>query len=251
MVTIKLMGGLANQFFQISFIYAYAKKHNLQYCVPKVVDNPHYMGQKPYTFPGINYCDEVPDLPIYKEEGFTYSEIPYMDNVCFDGYFQSFLYSEDYRDELLKAFGFKYEMKKNYCSVHLRYGDYLDKPECHPPVTKGYVFEAMMNIMTRVKDWEAIKFLVFSDSIRISKEMLSSREFKSFPIEYSERKNEVEDLELASSCQYNIGSNSSYSLWIYYLNQYQNKIGVFPQIWFGKELPNPTIDLYPPNAVIL
>lgn len=251
MISASLEGGLGNTLFQISTCLAHSLKYGYAYRIPRKINNPHYEWQLPYISPNINYTDEELNLEVYKEPSFEYSEIPPLNDICLQGYFQSFKYFDDYREEIIKALNFKYEMKKNYCSIHIRMGDFLDKPECHPPITKGYIFEAMMRIMTRVDDWSAVKFLVFSDSIRIAKEMLSSREFKSFPIEYSERRNEVEDLELASSCQWNIGSNSAYSWWIYYLNQYKNKIGVFPFFWFGKELPHNTKDLIPPECIIL
>lgn len=251
MISIKLQGGLGNQLFMMAAVIAHSLKHELEYYIPLEVDNPHYKDQRPYIFPGVKYSKDIPLLPIYKEPNFHYAEIPPIDNVCFDGYFQSYKYFDDYRDEILEAFGFKWKRKRNYCSVHIRLGDYLEKLDCHPPVTKGYLFEAMMNIMTRVENWEDIKFLVFSDSMDLAKEMLSSREFASFPIEYSEGKNEIEDLELASSCEYNIGSNSAWSLWAYYLNKNQNKIGVFPYNWFGPALPNDTKDLIPTECIRL
>lgn len=251
MISCKLEGGLCNTLFQISATIAHSIKHDLDYRIPTTINNPHYDGQVVYRSPNIKYTDEELDLPVYKEQSFLYSEIPPIDNICLQGYFQSYKYFDDYRNEILKALNFKYDRKKNYCSVHIRIGDYLDKPDHHPIVTQGYLFEAMMNVMTRVQDWEAVKFLVFSDSIRMAKEMLSAKQFQSFPIEYSEGKSEVEDLELASSCDFNIGSNSSFSWWIYYLNQYNKKIGVFPIVWFGKEIENDTKDLLEPECLTL
>jgi hypothetical protein len=251
MVTVRIEGGLGNNLFQMAMCMGHALKYDMDYCIPKSVHNPHYHTQTPYILSGVKYSNGLLDLPPYKEAGFVYQDIPQVDDVCFEGYWQSHKYFDDYRDEILKAFNFKYEKKKNYCSIHIRMGDYLDKLDCHPPITKGYIFEAMMSIMTKVQDWEAVKFLVFSDSMRIAKEMLSSQQFRSFPIEYSVGKSEVEDLELASSCNFNIGSNSAYSLWIYYLNQAQDKIGVFPINWFGDSLPHDTSTLYPPKSIVI
>lgn len=251
MVSTILRGGIGNQMFQTVMAFAHSLKHGLELVLPTKIDTPHYPWQQVHRFPGLTYSDDIPDLPLYKEEQFDYKEIPFMDNVCFDGYWQSYKYFEDYREEILKAFNFQYGEKKNYCSIHIRLGDYMDKPACHPPVTFNYIFEAMMTIMTRVQDWQAIKFLVFSDSPRLAKEMFSAIEFRTFSIEYSTGKDEVEDMELASSCQWNIGSNSAYSWWIHYLNKNPNKIGVFPSAWFGSALPNNTSDLYPPNCVII
>lgn len=244
-------GGLGNCLFIQATLFAFAKKHNLEYLIPTKIENPHYEGQQVHHFPGFKYSDNIPEFPIYKEKGFEYEEIPYMDNVCFDGYWQSHLRFNRHRKELLEAIGFRWEMKENYCFLHIRLSDFLDKPDHHPPISKGYIFEAMMNVMTRAQDWESIKFLVFSDSIRMAKEMLSSKEFKSFPIEYSEWRNEIEDLELMSQCEHGITANSSLSWWGAYLNQNPNKIIVHPRIWFGNAMGHDTKDLYIPNSIIL
>jgi len=245
------MGGLGNNLFQTAAVFAFAKKHNLEYFVPTTIDNPHYEGQQVHRFPGINYLDNPPLLPTFKEQQYHYKPIPFMDFAVLDGYWQSWRYGHEYKKELLEALGFKWELKENVCSLHIRLDDYLDKPEVHPPITKGYIYEAMMTIMTRVQDWESVKFLVFSDSMRMAKEMLSSREFKSFPIEYSEGRNEIEDLELMSSCAHQITSNSSFSWWAAYLNQNPDKIVIHPRAWFGVGERKDTRDLYLPNSVIL
>lgn len=252
MVACTNTGGLGNCLFIQATLFAFAKKHNLEYAIPTTIDNPHYEGQQAHRFPGFNYSDDIPLLPVFQEQQFHYKPLPFMDFVTIQGYFQSWKYFNDYRKELLEAIGFNKKTRNNICSVHIRLDDYLDKPECHPPITKGYIFEAMMNVMTRVQDWEAVKFLVFSDSPRMAKEMLSSKEFKSFPIEYAEGNDEVYDLELMSSCEHNITANSAFSLMAAYINQNPNKIIVSPRNWFGNEMRhNNTKDLYLPNSVIL
>ena len=54
-------------------------------------------------------------------------------------------------------------------------------------------------------------------------------------IEYSEGRNEVEDLEYMSSCSHNIICNSTFSWWGAWLNQNPDKIVISPQAneWFG------------------
>lgn len=251
MIQSKLEGGLGNNLFQMATVIAHSLRYGFEYSVPMKIQTPHTLGQVPYLSPNIKYCKDFLDLPVYKEQSFEFSEIPKVDNIILEGFWQSYLYFDEYREEILKAFNFNWERKRDYCSIHIRLGDYLDKLDCHPPVTKGYLFEAMMNVMTRVRKWEAVKFLVFSDSTNLAKEMLSSTEFQSFPIEYCMETNPIKALELMSSCQYNICSNSAFSWWAFYLNQFQDKIGVFPRVWFGKELDHDTSDLYLPNSIII
>lgn len=249
MVTCKLEGGLGNQLFMQSFIYAYAKKHHLQYCVETKVTNPHVYDKavynlNAYRFPGINYCGAEHNFQVYKENGFRYQEIPPMDNVSFSGFWQSWKYFDEYRKELLEAFDIPYKKNSGVVSIHVRRGDYLDYPDHHPVVTKEYLEKAIYFFQQR----GFYKFKCFSDGIDWCKENLIE---KGFEIEFSEGQSELKDLIDASCCAGNIGSNSSFSWWIYYLNQNKNKIGVFPKKWFGEKLNHDISDLLPSNTIVL
>lgn len=250
MVTCTIQGGLANCLFQIAMVLGYSLKHGIDYCIPLVNINPHYKGQKPYIFPGVKYCNEIAKLPMYKEKGFTYEEIPYMDNVCFEsnfkaGGFQSWKYFGEYREEILKAFAIPYEKNEGTISIHIRRGDYVRLKTFHPPVTTEYIFSAI----DYFKERGYKKFLVFSDDIDWCYGNISA--IDGCEINFSEGRTELEDLALASSCEHNIGSNSTYSLWLHYLNQNPDKIGVFPQKWFGPSINHDTKDLLLPNSILL
>lgn len=108
MIVINLEGGCGNQLFMMAFGLAYAKKHNLDYCVHTKVSNPHIYDKgvynlSAYRFPGINYCDNPPELTVFAEPHFHYAELPKMDNVCFRGFWQSWRYMHGYREEILRA----------------------------------------------------------------------------------------------------------------------------------------------------
>lgn len=248
MVSITLEGGLCNQMFQSAFIYAFSKKHNLEYVIPKNVVNPHVPEKKTaYVFPGIKYCEQELDLPVYNESHFHYEEIPKMDNIKFLGYFQSAKYFDEYKDEVIDAFGL--EVKKIFqkvCAIHIRRTDYLKFPEHHPAVKMIDLFSAIgvMHYRTGIRN-----FLVCSDDLEWAKETLGM--LPRFEFEFSEGKSEIEDLKLLASCSHIIGANSSYSLWAYYLNPNPNKIGIFPYKWFGPALNHNTKDLYPKNCIII
>jgi len=245
MVGIKLIGGLGNQLFAISFIISYAKKYNLNYFVTTKVIAPHIKGkQDAYRFPGVNYLPDPPELQIVKEEGFKYKEIPPMDNVCFDGYFQSWRYSQEYRDDVLKALSLPYKKNDKTVSIHLRYGDYVNFPNHHPIVSDEYIDKAIKFFKGR----GYFKFKVFSDEMSRAKDALAG---KKIDAEYSDGQDEIKDLIDASGCSHNIGSNSTYSFWIHWLNQNKNKIGVFPKRWFGDALNHDISDLLPANTIML
>lgn len=248
MISIKLQGGLGNQLFMMAFLVAYAEKHRLEYVLPNNVENPHSREQKKsYGVIGLNYCQSEDDSEMPKhitaEPCFEHHEFPKIDNTTFLGYFQSEKY---FNEKTIETFALPWKNITDWCAVHVRRDDYLKWEEYHPPVTIRYITEAM----DLMKDKAGIKkFRFFSDDIDWCKQ-----EFKSTlhtEIDYSEGKEEVEDLSYLSSHKFIIGSNSAYSLWGYYLNQNKNKLAIFPKDWFGPKLPHNTKDVYPKGAIVL
>lgn len=249
MVRISLEGGLGNQLFMQAFIFAYAKKYHVQYCVGTNVINPHVYDKQVYNlsayrFPGINYCSDPHDLQVVKENGFRYQEFAPMDNVCFSGFFQSAKYFDEYRNELLEAFDLPYKKNKGVVAIHVRRGDYLDYPDHHPVVTKEYLEKAIYFFQQR----GYYKFKCFSDGLDWCEENLLD---KGVEIEFSKGQTEMQDLIDISCCEHQIGSNSSFSWWGHYLNQNKNKWGVFPKTWFGKLLNHDITDLILPNSIVM
>lgn len=249
MVTTKIEGGLCNCLFMYANVIAHSLKYGLDYCIPLTNNNPHYEGQKPYIFPNVNYCEKPLDLPLYTEKSFEYEEIPFVDNVTFAGYFQTERYFAKYRKEILEAFGFEWKPIPETVAIHRRMGDYKKLNDYHPVVSDEYIIKAIEYF----RGLGYNKFMVFSDGIDEMMELLSKPEFEGISIEYSEGRTELEDLTIASCCESCIGSNSTFSWWIYYLNQNPNKIGVFPEKskWFGKALNHNVTDLYNPNWVLI
>src|SRR4051812_9052755 len=109
-VTCHLSGRLGNIWFNLAMMIAYCKKHNLQYHIPTWAPAYAHFGESTtHAFSYIPSTGPAPVNPsIYQEQGMAtgpfYYDIPYMDNVVFDGYFQSFKYCNDYRQVILDAF---------------------------------------------------------------------------------------------------------------------------------------------------
>lgn len=249
MISIILRGGLANQLFMISTAIAHSLKTGVPYCIPKEVENPHYEGQKPYIFSGVNYCDTEHIFEHqYNEPHFHYAEIPKHDSLLLNGYFQSEAFFKDYREEILKAFNIPYDIKKGWISCHIRRGDYLSYSNYHKVVTSDYLIEAIRFF----KEYGYDNFMFFSDDIGWCKDFCNSFNLN-INIIFSEGKTELEDISLASSCEHSIGSASSFSWWIYYLNRNKSKIGIFPKKsdWFGEGLSHNVDDLYNENWVLI
>lgn len=243
------MGGLGNQLFQIAQLNAYARRHNLEFKIPFKVEQPHEANQKRYIFHQLPYGNHLGELPEYKEPHFHYADIPKMDNTRFFGYFQSAKYFDDFRKEILEDFGFDWDLKKGWCSIHVRRGDYLRQPENHPVITEQYLGKAMKTVEEKNP---GTKFLVFSDDQPWCLNFFTRGGLKKYDVSIAIPNSDIEDMQEASCCEFNIGSNSSYSWWIHYLNQNPDKQGVFPRTWFGPNLAHHDLkDLLPEKAIVL
>lgn len=244
------MGGMGNNMFQIATAVAYSLRHNMPYCISQKIIHPHYPANNnnTYNFPNVKYCDAELNLPIYIEPHYHYSEIPYMPDVCLQGYFQSYKYFNDYKDEIIKLFGFNdIEAKEKVCAVHVRRTDYLIWADHHPPVTPVYLFKAIVFMI----DSGYRKFKMFSDDIEWCKRVGGSFDFKDVETEYSEGNDELTDLREMASCASIVTANSSFSWFGAYFNPNPEKIVIHPRAWFGEALNHKTDDLYLPNAIII
>ncbi len=216
MVSIKFVGRLGNNMFQKATVIGYAIKNGMDY----------------------NFKQDL-NYPIYKEPCFEYKEVPYFDNICLSGYFQSEKYFSHCRGEILEYFNFNSE-PIDKVSIHVRRGDYVNI-ECHPVVTLEYLNEAIQrfkNVGYKDRD-----FLIFTDDRTWCGEH--------FPFEIAEG-NELEDMELMSRCEHNIISNSSFSWWAAWLNQNPNKVVIAPKLWFAGSKSDVNVsDLYCAEWIVL
>lgn len=248
-VKVKLVGGLCNYIFQIAAAYAYSLKHNKQLVLTSndsVVIHKHV---SEYTDNILNKVSIVENISnnnfvVYKEAGFHYTEIPPINSdVLLDGYFQSEKYFLEYKNEIKDLFSYpenifndivlkfkeKYELNIlddsiNYCSMHVRRGDYLKSPNHHPSQDVSYYMKALKKMP---KDSLC---LIFSDDIKWCKENFPEIPGKFIFVEGNK---DYEDLLLMSLCKNNIICNSTFSWWAAWLNKNENKIVIMPKNWFG------------------
>lgn len=215
----KQYGRLGNQLFQKAAAIGYAIKHGHDYITCPWHTNNTLRTGNPLTL---------------KEGGHNFQELPYEHKwaqraIVLDGYWQSARYFNHCREEVLNAFAFHWELKKGWCSIHIRRGDYLKYPDKHPVVTMDYLRAAMANMSLH---FGIDRFMVFSDDL-----IWCIEQFSGLPYEflYSTDHTEVEDLELMSSCQHHIISNSTFSWWGAWLNQNPDKVVISPSKdnWFG------------------
>jgi len=250
----RFIGRLGNNAFQIAAAIGYAKKYNVGWGVKK--------GYKERGF-NVNQVDRfLPHLPScnsffkpYTEFQhqwagfeFNYHEIPFHPNGCeLVGFWQSEKYFKHAADEVRKAINIDYIGGfEDYCSIHVRRGDYVNHATNFPPVTDLYLDRALDELYDKVG---RLKLLWFSDDIEWCKQA-AKRVAPDYHHEFSEL-NEWKDLCFMASCGHNIIANSSFSWWGAWLNKNPDKIVISPSHkagqWFGPDagVKHDCIDLIP------
>lgn len=252
MITCNLKGGLGNQLFQIATTYALANKNN-----SKCVFNFDKCFTPLQGFPSNKYRNTIfknfyedklfAPLLIYREPKFSFTKIPFVDNMCLDGYFQSELYFEDYKSDLINLFEFGSDKKRfvetyittlkekfeKVTAIHIRRGDYVNILDFHTLCPKKYYEKA-------IESFENSCFVFVSDDMEWVRKEFSQSNFFFF-----DNTDELLDLCLLSQVDNLIISNSSFSWWGAYLNQKKEKTVIAPKKWFGEKGPKDTENLLP------
>ena len=278
-ISIRLMGGLGNQLFQLFTVIAYSIEHNKTVVLPYVeklhvgtVRNTYWetflMGLKHLTTfnPNINETNEdLLKMQLYKEGNFHYTPIPKLNTrTLLFGYYQSYKYFDKYRNVLLHMIHFKEHLNntkheyshlftdKETISVHFRFADYKNIQESHPILGIQYYYNALCNIcMSNRKTYRILYFCQECDNNDVSQLIftLSNR----FPeLEFVKVDDSILDwkqLLIMSLCNHNIIANSTYSWWAAWLNMNMNKIICYPYTWFGPALSHDTKDLFPSDWI--
>jgi hypothetical protein len=257
MIFVYLMGGMANQMFQIATGIAlgleyndevfFAMKTNLEI---QATYRPDY---KDTIFINLQRID-VPNFSKYKERKFTYKKIPYKKNMKLFGYFQSEQYFMKYKKEIIKFF--KEFMKNlsvqrklnnimseinhnNTISIHVRRQDYIHLQHVHVLQDNNYYKKAIDVITQKIdKDY---KLVIFSDDITWCK---NNNIFTNHNCYFVEGNDDYIDLYLMSMCTHHIIANSSFSWWGAYLNEMEKRLVVAPARWFGPNGPKKWDTIY-------
>lgn len=231
MITTRLLGRAGNNMFQISAMIGYARKHCIQYHVPKTTVAPNLW---PNHFEYLhNPMQSMLKSPVFiKEKQHYYQELPVPDpelDYVMEGYWQSYLYFDFCIDEIRNVFGFNYE-PINSVAIHVRRGDYVtDFPDKHPTITEEYLDKAIYYISFKAHN----NVIFFSDDIEWCKDYASKR--KNINCMFSEGHSAMEDFSLMVRCSNFIISNSSFSWFAAYLAVNPNKTVVTPHEdnWMG------------------
>lgn len=228
-------GRLGNILFQAAATIALALRNNDDYVFPDNWPDKQY-----FNIPLNKFAKKVYYSNKYNEQHFYYSPIPYQPNLNWEGYGQSYLYFNDFKEQIRQLLTPNIEVEKqNYTSIHVRRTDYLIHKNCYNILTRKNYYDKAMELSG------GEKFLIFSDQIDWCKENFKGNDF-----DFAEGNNAPMDLKLMANCLGgNIIANSSFSWWGAYLNDICNVIA--PKTWFGPELEptHNTKDLYLPEWI--
>jgi hypothetical protein len=265
------MGGLGNQLFQIFTVISYSieYKHNFKFLNIKNA-NPIRTTYWNTLFNDVSkmlLASSLPPAVVIKEPNFHFTPISSQlltdyDNICLDGYYQSYKYFDKYFTSIVKMLKldksreniqnkFQESIEFNKCiSLHFRIGDYKRFQHVHPILSVDYYENALALIIERSSDVTLNKVIYFCEDQDIDEvsnkiSYLNHR----FPTLIFERcPSDLQDWEqmfLMSCCAHNIIANSSFSWWGAYLNLNPNKIVCYPSRWFAEGTIMDVRDLFP------
>lgn len=260
------LGRLGNQLFQICATVNHARLMGVKYQCNKWEYNKYFLhGIDDELDTSFDMKFNGVDHDIYNHVPFHYSPLPQdNNNIILKGYFQSEKYFEESENVLREMFWPKHELGtlvppnlldqmdaclSEYCAVHVRRGDYLEKEDYHPVLSEDY-YEKGTRYM-RAKGFK--RFMIFSDDIEWCKQTFSSVE--DLDVVFSEENSDIQDLFLMARCGAQIIANSSFSWWgatfhkWYFQSKYTDHHVVAPKLWFGPKAEHDTKDIYNPNWI--
>jgi hypothetical protein len=187
----------------------------------------------------IKSTGEEPINPVVYNEPYNsdghpyYHEIPKMDNVLLEGYYQSTKFFDWCRNDILEALNLPYKMDKGVVGVSVRRGDCLNSPN-FPLAPSEYYHNAIEYMQKRGYNL----FRLYSDDIPWCRDEFIPDNYHGATFEFSEG-TEMEDYISLSSCEHQITARSTFSLSAAWLNRNPNKIVLVPQKelwWKGQNL---------------
>jgi hypothetical protein len=278
--TIEIMGGLGNQLFQIFTLISYSIKSKKPFYFE---NKPIFYGQRKKYYWDTILLNELkmfinsplPDNEqyIYNEPFFHYLPLPFKNldavNIKFYGYFQSYKYFEEHKEQILKMINIKESYKQikakvsqhlpntdtefaNIVSLHFRVGDYANLQHAHPLMPIEYYEKALEQLLIDTngkKNWFILYFCEENDINYVNEKinyLKQNVKFQDFV--FSKVPSHLDDWEqmlTMSLCQHHIIANSTFSWWGAYLKERHDGYVYYPSKWFGPALEDKnTKDLY-------
>jgi hypothetical protein len=272
MLSTRIQGGLGNQLFMVFATIAYGLQHNVKVIFEyyyqtgerhtyweTLLDKFKVFTTANHEYGMSNY--DISHFTIYNEPEFLYRQLPDFgeNNVYMIGYFQSYKYFENYKEHLYTIMNLEekrkvvmdkysqyFDAQKTMIAIHFRLGDYKSKRYYHPVMNYEY-FESSLDYIMANKhlisneepDNKMVRVLYFceqedNDYVGSKIELLKQKHAEVEFVKVDDTIEDYEQLLIMSCCHHNVMSNSSYSWWGSYLNNYESKIVCFPSKWFGE-----------------
>lgn len=228
MITISLfgpeMGRLGNQIFQFALLFSLHKSKGYEIHLPLNNGCQFWNCFDINNIKIFNYRNNDKLNICVEKNGacnFDPSILESKDNTIFHGHFQSYLYFDKYKKELIETLKFKNDIVQegdselhkfqDPISIHIRRTDYLSIPHFGNLIETGYYETAIQNINNNQD------VLVFSDDVSFAKLYFKNK--KNFHVI---NKNEYVSLYMMTKCNNHIIANSTFSWMGAYLSNKEN-----------------------------
>jgi hypothetical protein len=226
-------GRLGNQIFQFALLFFLNKKKGYQINLP-IVDCQFW---KCFDLQNINISHHLnnPNRIFHERFGscnFDELVLQQDDNTTFDGYYQSYMYFDSVKNDLIDCLKFKQHIidegnleykkysNKKTVSMHIRRTDYLD----HVNVWGDLFVDKFYDEALKTVNDDTENVLIFTDDNDFARKHFNKPNY--FIID----KDEYVSLYMMTLCDRHIISNSSFAWWGAYLSGKENII--CPKPWW-------------------
>lgn len=250
----KMVGGLGNQLFMFFNLISLAKEYNIDFdvCFDKNYKK-HSPSENYSLFKNIKFNEltdeELKNYETYTESEYKYNKILLDNNKNYQikGYFQSYKYFIDYKDEIKKYIYIdndkinkiknKYNsFGKKILAIHMRLTDYIKIKDYHYNCPFEYYKKALSKY-----NLDEYQIILFSDDIKLANEKLESLNLNIINANELFENDEYQFYMLALS-NVRVCPASSFSLMSCYFNEIFNFVDnceyIFPEKWFGAKGPD-------------
>ena len=231
-----LSAGLGNQMFFLAAQTSYARHFHKEICLIEKSDvNDAF--DLPFRFctPAEVQKAEQKQCAFYRFDPAFFKQSDC--SMMLHAYLQDERFFADKADLIKKMFRFSRPLAPeltplkneiitgNSVAVHIRRGDYLEKPHLYPILPLSY-YEAGADYI-RKKTHSPVHLYIFSDDTDWVEKNFKSKH----PFTIVRGNSGVTDLHLMTLCHHDIIANSTFSWWGAYLNKNPDKIVIAPDVW--------------------